>query len=63
MATVKIINAKQDASDDAAVAAAHTWMQRITELFLTERSYQTIIGISEVGSDCRKCVARKLAGT
>ena len=62
MATVKIINAKQDASDDAAVAAAHEWMGRISELFLTERSYQTIIGISEVGSDCRKCVARKLAG-
>lgn len=62
MATVKIINGKQDSTDDVAVAAAHEWMQRITELFLTERSYQTIIGISEVGSDCRKCVARKLAG-
>jgi hypothetical protein len=62
MATVKIINGKQDATDDVAVAAAHKWMQRITELFLTERSFQTVIGISEVGSDCRKCVARKLAG-
>jgi hypothetical protein len=62
MATVKIINGKQDATDMVAVDAAHKWMQRITELFLTERSFQTQIGISEVGSDCRKCVARKLAG-
>jgi hypothetical protein len=62
MATVKIINGKQGVFDEVAVAAAHEWMQRITDLFLTERSYQTIIGISEVGSDCRKCVARKLAG-
>lgn len=62
MGFVKIINAKQDATDDVAVAAANEWMSRITELFLTERSYQTQIGISEVGSDCRKCVARKLAG-
>ena len=62
MATVKIINAKEDATTKVAVDAAHDWMQRITELFLTERSYQTVIGISEVGSDCRKCVARKLAG-
>lgn len=62
MATVKIINAKQDESDAKAVDAAHRWMHRITELFLTERSFQTQIGISEVGSDCRKCVARKLAG-
>jgi len=62
VATVKIINAKQDKSDAKAVDAAHRWMHRITELFLTERSFQTQIGISEVGSDCRKCVARKLAG-
>lgn len=62
MATVRIINAEQDESDSRAVEAAHAWMHRITELFLTERSFQTQIGISEVGSDCRKCVARKLAG-
>lgn len=62
MATVKIINAKEDETDAKAVEAAHRWMGRITELFLTERSFQTQIGISEVGSDCRKCVARKLAG-
>jgi hypothetical protein len=49
-------------SDKVAVDTANTWLKRITELFLTERSYQQSIGISEVGSDCRKCVARKLSG-
>ena len=47
--------------DHEAFAAAQTWLARIKELFITERSYQKVIGISEVGSDCRKCVARKLA--
>lgn len=37
------------------------WMARIEDLFITERSKQIQIGISEVGMDCRKCVARKLA--
>jgi hypothetical protein len=46
----------QDAHDTAT-----RWMRRIQELYITERSHQKIIGISEVGSDCRKCVARKLA--
>lgn len=46
----------QDAHDTAKL-----WLERIKELFITERSHQKIIGISEVGSDCRKCVARKLA--
>jgi len=49
------------ADDVAAVKTAERWMTRIPEFFITERSYQKQIGISEVGSDCRKCVARKLA--
>lgn len=49
------------ASDMLAVETAEQWMLRIPELFITERSKQTVIGISEVGMDCRKCVARKLA--
>jgi hypothetical protein len=49
-------------ADQQAYTTAHLWLKRITELFLTERSYQQSIGISEVGSDCRKCVARKLSG-
>jgi hypothetical protein len=61
--TIQIINAKEhDATDEAAVLTAERWLNRIRELFITERSLQQAIGISEIGSDCRKCVARKLAG-
>lgn len=49
-------------TDAAAVLTAERWLNRIRELFITERSLQQAIGISEIGSDCRKCVARKLAG-
>jgi hypothetical protein len=48
-------------SDTDAHATAEEWLLKIRELFITERSHQKQIGISEVGSDCRKCVARKLA--
>lgn len=48
-------------SDATANDTANTWMSRIEDLFITERSKQTQIGISEVGMDCKKCVARKLA--
>lgn len=48
-------------TDHEAHETAQRWMRRIQELYITERSHQKIIGISEVGSDCRKCVARKLA--
>lgn len=48
-------------ADQLAFDTAHQWLHNITELFITERSHQKQIGISEVGSDCRKCVARKLA--
>jgi len=48
-------------SDATAHDKANEWMARIEELFITERSKQIQIGISEVGMDCRKCVARKLA--
>jgi hypothetical protein len=53
---------EHNATDTVAVMTANQWLSRITELFLTERSFQQSIGISEVGSDCRKCVARKLSG-
>jgi hypothetical protein len=49
------------ASDWKAIETAESWMLRIPQLFITARSRQSIIGISEVGMDCRKCVARKLA--
>ncbi len=61
---IQILDVKRNdyqASDLKAVLAAEQWMLHIPELFITERSKQTVIGISEVGMDCRKCVARKLA--
>ena len=61
MAIIKLLDAEPIASDEIALAAANTWMTRIPELFVTERSKQLQLGISEVGMDCRKCVARKLA--
>ncbi len=63
--TIQIIGKTKQSFDDtdkAAYDTAEKWLNRIRDLFLTERSFQTSIGISEVGSDCRKCVARKLAG-
>ncbi len=61
---IQILGVDRDeyqASDLKASLAAEQWLLRIPELFITERSKQTVIGISEVGMDCRKCVARKLA--
>lgn len=49
-------------ADQLAVAAVHSLMSDIYETMNTERSKQTVIGISEIGSDCRRCVARKLSG-
>ena len=63
MATIKIFGGAESPEDESAVVAAKRWMARIPELFITERSKQIQIGISEVGMDCRKCVARKLALT
>lgn len=57
-----VTKADYNERDQLAFSTAEQWMNRIPELFITERSHQQSIGISEVGSDCRKCVARKLAG-
>ena len=48
-------------ADSLAKDTANKWIARIEDLFITERSRQTQIGISEVGMECKKCVARKLA--
>lgn len=61
MTIIKLLDGVPESSDEVALAAANTWMTRIPELFITERSKQIQLGISEVGMDCRKCVARKLA--
>ena len=61
---IQILDVEQSeyqADDYSAIETAENWMIRIPQLFITERSRQTVIGISEVGMDCRKCVARKLA--
>lgn len=61
---IKILDvdpAEYNLEDSNARLTAEAWLTRIRELFITERSHQRQIGISEVGSDCRKCVARKLA--
>ena len=63
MATIKIFDGEIEDQDSGAIATAEEWIARIPELFITERSRQIQIGISEVGMDCRKCVARKLALT
>ena len=63
MAVIKIIDGVATPDDATAIESAELWMKRIPELFITERSKQIQIGISEVGMDCRKCVARKLALT
>jgi hypothetical protein len=61
MTIIKFLDGTPEQADEIALAAANTWMTRIPELFITERSKQIQLGISEVGMDCRKCVARKLA--
>jgi len=58
---LEVEESEYQAEDLKAVETAEQWMLRIPELFITARSRQTVIGISEVGMDCRKCVARKLA--
>lgn len=63
MATIKLLSNSTQQQDQAAIETAEKWMARIEELFVTERSKQIQIGISEVGMECRRCVARKLALT
>lgn len=62
MAFIKVVG-DIERDDSRAIESANRWMSRIEDLFITERSKQIQIGISEVGMDCRKCVARKLALT
>ena len=58
---IEVDPAEHTEADKHALAEARKWLARIEEFFITPRSHQKQIGISEVGSDCRKCVARKLA--
>lgn len=49
-------------ADEAAVRQIYSLHNDVRETMNTERSKQQTIGISEIGMDCRKCVARKLSG-
>lgn len=48
-------------ADRLAVAQVYSLQADVAETMNTERSQQQNIGISEIGGDCKKCVARKLS--
>jgi len=58
---VMIPEAERTPADLAAIEHLHTLHQEVMSTMDTERSAQIEIGISEIGSECRKCVARKLS--
>jgi hypothetical protein len=62
--TPVVMIAEQDRTpaDLTAIAHMHTLHAEVMRTMDTERSRKTTIGISEIGGDCRKCVARKLSG-
>ena len=49
-------------ADSLAVDMVHKLYAEVEATMNTERSKQQTIGISEIGSDCLRCVARKLSG-
>jgi hypothetical protein len=61
-APVNLIEGPMTPSDQAALKMVYTLYREVQATMDTERSRQQTIGISEYGSDCRKCVARKLSG-
>lgn len=52
----------ETAADHLAVKQVYSLQAEVFATMDTERNRQTAIGISEIGGDCRKCVARKLSG-
>lgn len=49
-------------ADKLALSMVHSLYREIESTMDTERNRQQSIGISEIGSDCLRCVARKLSG-
>lgn len=49
-------------SDRAAIKQVYSLYEDVRSTMNTERSQQQKIGISEIGNECTKCVARKLSG-
>lgn len=62
MPVVLIPEVERTILDEAAVSHMYELHRIVGQTMDTERSRQQTIGISEVGSDCKKCVARKLSG-
>ena len=59
---VMVAEQHRNAYDHAAVAHVHRLHLAVREVMNTERSRKATIGISEIGADCSRCVARKLSG-
>lgn len=49
-------------ADELAIKQVYALQSEVFATMDTERNRQTQIGISEIGDDCQKCVARKLSG-
>jgi hypothetical protein len=59
---VMIAEQHRVAADMAAIEHLHRLHRLVFDTMDTERSRKATIGISEIGGDCPKCVARKLSG-
>ena len=59
--TPVILFTPETQADHLAIAMVHSLYRDVRETMDTERSRQQEIGISEIGADCRRCVARKLS--
>lgn len=59
---VMIPEAQQTDVDKAAIAQIYTIQNEIRSTMATERNLQTTIGVSEIGHDCPRCLARLLSG-
>lgn len=59
---IMIAEQHRNPADFAAIEHVHRLHGIVMSTMDTERSRKTSIGISEIGDDCAKCVARKLSG-
>jgi hypothetical protein len=58
---IQIPEAERQPVDLQAIQMVHHLYEEVRSTMDTERSRQQEIGISEYGSDCRRCVARKIS--
>jgi hypothetical protein len=59
---ISLLTAPLNDSDNLALKMVYSLQQEVADTMKTERSAQQHIGISEIGNDCTKCLARKLSG-